>query len=83
VSLSLGVAASRTLADVAPWDIDNPRGGLVLGVGSLQRRGLRPLPLVRVHLSDWLALDGHVAVAYLAATKSVVETYLAGATAVF
>jgi hypothetical protein len=62
---------------------DDPRGGLVLGVGSIQRRGLRPLPLVRVYLGDRLTVDGHFAVAYLPATKKVVETYLAGVTALF
>jgi len=85
VSLSVGVSASHNLlreGDVAPWG-DDPRGGLVLGVGSIQRRGLRPLPLVRVYLGDRLTLDGHVAVAYLPATTSVVETYLAGVTAMF
>ena len=85
VSLSLGVSASHNVVesgDLAPWG-DDPRGGLVLGVGSIQRRGLRPLPLVRVYLGDRLTLDGHVAVAYLPASKSVVETYLAGVTAMF
>jgi hypothetical protein len=84
VSLSLGFSAAHNLAfhgDLAPWDAEDPRGGVVLGIGSLQRRGLRPLPLVRVYLSDKLAIDGHVAVAYLPATNAVVETYLAGVTA--
>jgi hypothetical protein len=85
VSLSLGASVNHNLVqagDLAPWG-DDPRGGLVLGVGSIQRRGLRPLPLVRVYLGDQFTLDGHVAVAYLPATKSVVETYLAGVTALF
>jgi len=86
VSLNLGVSINHNLVaagDLAPWARDDARGGLVLGVGSIQRRGLRPLPLVRVYLGDRLTLDGHVAVAYLPATKSVVETYLAGVTAMF
>jgi Caspase domain len=86
VSLSLGVAVAHNVlinGDAAPWDVADARANIVLGIGSLQRRGLRPLPLVRVHLADWLALDGHVAVAYLPATHAVVETYLAGATAIF
>src|SRR6185503_7979387 len=50
VSLSLGVSASVNLVqngDVAPWSDVDARAGIVVGVGSIQRRGLRPLPLVR------------------------------------
>jgi hypothetical protein len=86
VSLSLGASVNHNLiatGDLAPWAPNDARGGLVLGIGSIQRRGLRPLPLVRVYLGDRVALDGHVAVAYLPATHSVVETYLAGVTALF
>ncbi len=86
VSLSLGASVGHNLiqdGDVAPWTRDDPRAGLVLGFGSIQRRGLRPLPLVRVHLGDRLTLDGHVALAWLPATDRVVETYLAGVTALF
>jgi hypothetical protein len=86
VSLSIGAAASHdvfTSGDLAPWDRADDSAALVLAVGSIQRRGLRTLPLVRVHLSDRLTLDGHVAVAYLPATNAVVETYLAGATVLF
>jgi hypothetical protein len=86
VSLSLGVSAGVNFihaGDVAPWADNDARTGLVLGIGSIQRRGLRPLPLVRVHLGDRLTLDGHVAVAWLPATDSIVETYLAGVTALF
>jgi len=86
VSLSLGVSMSVNVlddGDLAPWARNDARTGLVFGVGSIQRRGLRPLPLVRVHLGEHLTLDGHVAVAWLPATDSVVETYLAGVTALF
>ncbi|HTA21334.1 MAG TPA: caspase family protein [Polyangia bacterium] len=86
VSLSVGAAVGHdvfTSGELAPWDRADANAALVLGVGSVQRRGLRTLPLVRIHLSDRLTLDGHVAVAYLPATKAIVETYLAGATALF
>ena len=86
VSLSLGASMSVNViddGDFAPWARNDARTGLVFGVGSIQRRGLRPLPLIRVHLGDRLTLDGHVAVAWLPATDSIVETYLAGATALF
>jgi hypothetical protein len=84
VSLSLGVVGGHNLFQGgALASLDDAGSGLVLGVGSIQRVGLRPLPLVRVHLGDRFTLDGHVAVAYLPATRAVVETYLAGATALF
>jgi hypothetical protein len=86
VSLSLGAAASHNFVvfgHVADWDPSYDANALVVGIGSLQRRGLRTLPLVRVHLSDWLTLDGHVAVAYVFASQAIVETYLAGVTALF
>jgi hypothetical protein len=86
VSLSAGVSASGNFVhdgDVAAWGDNDARTGLVIGFGSIQRRGLRPLPLVRVHLGDRLTLDGHVAVAWLPATNTFVETYLAGVTALF
>jgi len=86
VSLSIGASISHDVLEsgaLAPWDRNDERAGLVLGLGSIQRRGLRPLPLVRVHLREHLTLDGHAAVAYLPATRAIVETYLAGATMLF
>jgi hypothetical protein len=51
---------------------------VVVAFGSVQRAGLRPLPLVRVPLTSSLALDGHVAVAYQPSLQGWVETYTAG-----
>jgi hypothetical protein len=86
VSLNLGVSAARNFVfhgALAPWELEDARDGVVFGIGSVQRRGLRALPLVRVHLSERLTLDGHVAVAYLPASHAVVETYLGGFTSIF
>ena len=54
--------------------------GLVLSLGSVQRRGLRALPLIRVYLTDSLSLDAIVVVSYLVAKKSFADTYLGGVT---
>lgn len=50
-----------------------------LAFGSVHIRGLRPQPLVRVHLSDVFSLDGHAAVAYSFARRGPMQRYLVGA----
>lgn len=54
-----------------------PRGA-VLAFGSVQRAGLRALPLIRVPLSDAWSVDAHASAAYVLASKGWVETYTAG-----
>lgn len=54
--------------------------GTLVAFGSVQRRGLRPLPLIRVHLGPDVSLDGHVSVAYAPAEATTTETYLLGGT---
>lgn len=78
--LNLGVAAAKSFspADQAATDGFFTREGLVVALGSVQRRALRPLPLVRIYLAPALALEGHVALAYSLTTKSIQETYLLG-----
>ena len=51
----------------------------LVAIGSLQRRGLLPQPLIRVELDEALALDVYAVVAYALASRTVTETYLAGA----
>jgi hypothetical protein len=51
----------------------------VLSFGSVQTLGLRSLPLVRIHVTDWFALNAEVAVAYRFARKKTEETYMGGA----
>jgi hypothetical protein len=78
VSQSLGAAAGANfLIAGSPADARDERN-LLFAFGSVQRRGLRPLPLVRIHLSDALSLDGHVVVAYASIVGTFTETYLAG-----
>jgi hypothetical protein len=55
------------------------KSNMTLSFGSVQAMGLRPLPLVRVHLSDHCALNIDASVQYNLATKSTVESYTAGA----
>jgi hypothetical protein len=58
--------------------LDSLERNLVVALGSVQRAGLRPLPLVRVPLTSSLALDGHVAIAYQPSLRGWVETYTVG-----
>jgi hypothetical protein len=81
VTFNLGVAAASHLV----IDGGFSGGGLgsadrasTLAFGSVQRAGLRPLPLIHIPVSKAWGLDAHAAVAYLPATRSWVETYLAG-----
>jgi hypothetical protein len=57
---------------------DSPARNTVIALGSAQRAGLRPLPLIHVPLSEAWALDAHAVVAYQPALKGWVETYTAG-----
>jgi hypothetical protein len=50
---------------------------VVLALGSVQRAGLRPLPLIHVPLSTAWAIDAHAVVAYQPALRGWVETYTA------
>jgi hypothetical protein len=52
-------------------------------MGSVQRRGLLAMPLVRIRLASDLSVDGHVAVAYVAAERGFEDTYLAGFTRIW
>jgi hypothetical protein len=52
--------------------------GTAVAFGSVQRAGLRPLPLIHVALGDAWSIDAHAATAYQPALKGWVETYTAG-----
>jgi hypothetical protein len=58
--------------------IDSVERNVTLAFGSVQRAGLRPLPLIHVPVSDAWAVDAHAVVAYQPALKGWVETYTAG-----
>lgn len=50
----------------------------IFALGSVQRAGLRPLPLIVVPITESLSLGAHVAVAYQPALAGWVETYTGG-----
>ena len=79
VTLSIGAAYGQALL----WggelpDSDELDARLLIGsVGSI---GFRPMPLVRVHLSDVVSLDAHARVAFdLSGENRITETYMGGA----
>lgn len=83
VTLHLGLRYQHHLF----WDGGIPDGefrqAAGVGLGSVQDLGIRPLPLVRVHLSDVFTLDGYAAVDFDLGTETFQETYLLGASATF
>jgi hypothetical protein len=54
--------------------------GLSVSFGGVQSIGLRPQPLVRVHINDRWSLNFNAAVSYSVDTRQVNETYTAGFT---
>ncbi|HYP97156.1 MAG TPA: caspase family protein [Polyangiaceae bacterium] len=58
--------------------IDANERGTVVAFGSVQRAGLRPLPLIHVPLGSGFGVDAHAVGAYLPAKHGWVETYLLG-----
>jgi hypothetical protein len=58
--------------------LDAAARGFVLAFGSVQRAGLRPLPLIHVPLTDAFSVDAHASAAYVLASRGWVETYTAG-----
>jgi len=58
--------------------LDSAERGTVLAFGSVQRAGLRPLPLIHVPLGSGFGVDAYAVGAYLPAKHGWVETYLAG-----
>ena len=81
VTFSLGVAAGANLlfdGHISDTDLASPERNAVLAFGSVQRAGLRPLPLIHVPLSDAWAVDGYAVGAYLPSRRGWVETYMAG-----
>jgi hypothetical protein len=57
---------------------NEPERNLIVAFGSVQRAGLRPLPLIHVPITGAWSIDAHVVAAYVLATQSWVETYLGG-----
>ncbi len=81
VSFNIGVAAGLSpLIDgkLSDAPLDSSARNVTLAIGSVQRIGLRPLPLIHLLLSEAWAIDGHVAVAYVPSLEGWVETYTGG-----
>ena len=84
-TVTLGVAAG--LSHNLLFDRGGPEGAaehdVEVSIGSVLMRGLRPMPLVRVHLGDVFSIDGYASVGYRFGQKSRTESYLLGATWIF
>jgi hypothetical protein len=81
VTFSLGAALGANFVANGRFSsasADSVERNLVLGLGSVQRVGLRPLPLVHVPVGAGFGVDVHAVVAYLPALQGWVETYLGG-----
>jgi Caspase domain len=83
VTFNLGAALS--INPLVDGQFSGPRLGATersaaVALGSVQRVGLRPLPLIQVPVTASLSIDGHVVVAYLPSLEGWVETYTAGFT---
>jgi hypothetical protein len=58
--------------------VDSSKRDVVIALGSVQRAGLRPLPLIHVPVGRGWGIDAYAVGAYLPSLKGWVETYLAG-----
>lgn len=81
VTFNFGLAASANLIvsgrfESPAWD--SAARDLVFAVGSVQRSGLRPLPLIHVPLGNGWGADSYAVGAYVPSLGGWVETYLAG-----
>jgi len=81
VTFNLGIgASSNVLVDgtFSQASFGATQRQAVLAFGSVQRAGLRPLPLIHVPVTVSLSIDAHVVIAYRPALSGWVETYTAG-----
>lgn len=81
VTFNLGAAVGADLlvaGRVSAAALDSADRGIVVAFGSVQRAGLRPLPLVHVPLNEAWGIDAYAIGAYLPAKRAWVETYMAG-----
>ena len=81
VTFNLGASVGANLLVKGTFSAaaaNDPARNLTLAFGSVQRAGLRPLPLIHVPFTDAWSVDAHVVAAYLPSTQAWVETYMAG-----
>lgn len=80
VSFNLGLACNVNLLERGSFNaggFDTAERGFVFALGSVQRAGLRPLPLIHVPIGNGWGIDAHAVGAYVPAKHGWVETYLA------
>ena len=84
-SVTLHVAAGVSVNALFEGGVSTRRAdaGVTLSLGSVQSIGLRPQPLVRVHLSDTVALNFDAALHYQFAQHTIAETYMVGITSLW
>jgi hypothetical protein len=81
VTFNVGTAVGANLlveGDVSGAKLDAAERNAVVAFGSVQRAGLRPLPLIHVPLNDQWGIDAYAVGAYVPAKRGWVETYMAG-----
>ncbi len=81
VTFNLGAGLSLnplTAGRFTSGALDSESRNVVIALGSVQRAGLRPLPLIHVPVSEAWSVDAHAVVAYQPALHGWVETYTAG-----
>jgi hypothetical protein len=81
VTFNLGAGVSmNALIDghFSSAPVDSSERGTVLAFGSVQRAGLRPMPLIHVPIGSGFGVDAYAVGAYVPAKHGWVETYLAG-----
>jgi len=81
VTFNLGAAVAANLViegRISSASLGDTERNVVVAFGSVQRAGLRPLPLIHVPLGDSWGIDVYAVGAYLPSKRSWIETYMAG-----
>ncbi len=77
-TLAVGAAWSQDVLYQGERPASRAEHGMGLSLGSVLRLGMRPLPLVRLHLSEIVSFDLHASLDWSLANESLGETYMAG-----
>lgn len=77
-AVTFNLGAGLGVSPLVAGSLSGPERNIVVALGSVQRAGLRPLPLIQVPITEALSIDGHVVVAYQPSLEGWVETYTAG-----
>jgi hypothetical protein len=82
VTFNLAVGATGNAlfnGDLPTLGLRQPSFDPALAIGSLQRRGLLPQPLIRINVDRNFTIDAYAALAYSFASRIITETYMGGA----